>query len=351
MSFIDIISGKNHGPVAGLIRLALVIPSVFYTGVIGLRNICYNLGILKVHRFDIPIICVGNLTAGGTGKTPMVIWLCKYLQIKGLSVGLLSRGYKGDDEGTNDEMRLLEDSLGSTRFYVGSDRVASAKTAIDDGVMAIVMDDGYQHRRLGRCLDILMVDGLCPFGYGKILPAGLLREPVGGAKRAGIAAISRADIAGESKIEQIKTKLKSINKDMPVITCTHKPENVYSADGVKVPLEELAGKPVTAFCSIGNPAGFVATLEKLGAEVRGRYFFDDHSDYDNERIDILRQLSDDAGEQWLITTEKDWVKLRELPEAATVGRLYWLEIELEITSGQEVLEQVIDKALSQYSIS
>ena len=303
------------------------------------------MGLLKVNKFDMPIICVGNLTAGGTGKTPMVIWLCKYLQSKGLSVGLLSRGYKGDDDGNNDEMRLLEDSIGNTRFYVGADRSASAQTAIDEGMMALVMDDGYQHRKLGRSLDILMIDGLCPFGYGKMLPAGLLREPVSGAKRAGIAVISRADIAGEAKVEEIKTRLRRYN-DMPVVTCSHKPEAVYSCDGVKVGLEELKGKKVTAFCSIGNPGGFVATLESMGAEVRGKYFFDDHSDYDNERVEILRQLSEDAGEQWLVTTEKDWVKLRELPEVATIGRLYWLKIELAILSGKDELEKTINNVLN-----
>ena len=348
MNFIDIISGRSRGVIAGMVRLVLVVPSILYGTIIRLRNLGYNLGILKEHKFDIPIICVGNLTAGGTGKTPMVIWLCKYLQNKGLSVGLLSRGYKGDAEGKNDEMRLLEDSLGNTRFYVGSDRVASAQQAVDEGVMAIVMDDGYQHRRLGRSLDILMIDGLCPFGYGKMLPAGLLREPAGGAKRAGIAVISRSDIAGETAVEQIKNRLVRYN-DMPVVTCSHKPEAIYSCDGVKVPLDELAGKKVTAFCSIGNPAGFVATLESLGAEVCGRYFFDDHSDYDNDRVDILRQLSEDAGEQWLVTTEKDWVKLRELPEVATVGRLYWLEIELAILSGQEELERVVDGSIHDYT--
>ncbi len=347
MSYLEIISGTSKGPLARLVRLLLVVPSIIYGFIIRIRNLGYNLGILKVTKFNIPIICVGNLTAGGTGKTPMVIWLCKYLQKKGLSVGLLSRGYKGDAEGTNDEMRLLEEALGNTRFYVGSDRVTSAQTAIDEGVMTLVMDDGYQHRRLGRSLDILMIDGLCPFGYRKMLPAGLLREPVSGVKRAEIAAISRADLAGETAIEQIKAALKK-HTDIPVVTCSHKPEAIYSCDGVKVPLEELSGKKVTAFCSIGNPGGFVATLEKLGAEVRGRYFFDDHSDYDNERIDILRQLSEDTGEQWLITTEKDWVKLRELPEVSTVNRLYWLKIELAILSGQEELERVIDESLKKF---
>ncbi|MCG8539308.1 MAG: tetraacyldisaccharide 4'-kinase, partial [Clostridia bacterium] len=204
MNFIDIISGKNKGSLATLMRLFLVVPSILYSFIIRLRNFGYNIGLLKVNKFDIPIICVGNLTAGGTGKTPMVIWLCQYLQKKGYSTALLSRGYKGDSDGTNDEMRLLEDSLGSTRFYINSDRVASAQLAIDEGAMAIVMDDGYQHRSLGRSLDILMIDGLCPFGYHRILPAGLLREPISGAKRAGVAVISRADVADSKTIDQAK---------------------------------------------------------------------------------------------------------------------------------------------------
>ena len=343
-NYLDILSGKNKTPIAYLLRLVLVLPSLLYGIIIRLRNICYDLGLLKQHKVSVPVICVGNLTAGGTGKTPMVIWLCKYLREKGLSVALLSRGYKADADGNNDEMKLLADSLPDTRFYVGSDRLANARQAIESGATVLVMDDGFQHRRLARDLNILMIDATAPFGYGKIIPAGLLREPITGIKRAGACVVSRVDIADPMVVNSAKQIIVK-HKNIPIAECAHTPSALYGSAGQEIQLSDLKGKKVTAFCSIGNPAAFISTLQSLGADVRGKYFFDDHSEYDSERMDILCQLSEDAAGQWLITTEKDWVKLRQLPEIAMIQNLYWLKITMTFKANQPQLQSTIDSIL------
>lgn len=342
MNYNEILSGRRKGLIYTLLRCILYPPSQLYMLVITIRNALYSIGILSSYKCDVPVICVGNITAGGTGKTPMVVWLCKYLCGKGARVALLSRGYKSDSKiGLNDEMRLLSDALPEVRFYIGSNRSESAQKAVADGATILVLDDGYQHLRLSRDLNILMVDALCPFGYGRMLPAGLLREPISQISRAGIAVVSRADLIDLPKIDEVKRNILSV-KEMPIVLASHKPSILFSSDGITLELKELSGRKVVAFCSIGNPAGFIATLEKLGANVCGKYFFDDHSEYDSERVSIIAQLIEDMPECWLVTTEKDWVKLRELPDIAGLARLFWLKVEMSFLAGEAEIKKLVD---------
>ncbi len=346
MNYTDIISGQSKGLKSQGLRILLLLLSFPYRLIVSLRNYAYDLGLLSQKRCGLPVFCVGNITAGGTGKTPMVIWLCRYLQSKGLRVALLSRGYKSKDStGLNDEMLLLQGALPDVGFFIGSDRYTNAIKASSQGYQVLVMDDGYQHRRLYRNVNILMVDALCPFGYGKILPAGLLRESLTGIKRAQVAVLTRSDTVTPDTIRQIGDKI-LLFKQMPLLTTSHAPSALFDSKGQEKPLSTLQNQKVTAFCSIGNPKGFIATLEQLGANVIGRYFFDDHSEYDQERAGIIRQLSLDAPEQLLVTTEKDWVKLSQCPNVAGIDRLFWLRIELGIISGEAELKNLIDNTLN-----
>lgn len=346
MNYIDIMSGRSKGFKAQGLRSLLALLALLYSVAVRLRNAAYDCGLLWQFRCGIPVFCIGNLTAGGTGKTPMVVWLCRYLQDKGLKVALLSRGYKShNSNGLNDEILLLQSALPGIGFYIGSNRRTCAAKAVTDGYQVIVMDDGYQHRKLFRNLNILMIDSLCPFGYGKILPAGLLREPLAGIKRANIAILSRADLVDNETINTICNNILQY-KQLQITTTCHTPSQLFDTQNRPAQLNTLAGKKVTAFCSIGNPMGFVATLEKLGATVVGRYFFDDHSQYDNERVGIIRQLLTDAADQILVTTEKDWVKLCQHPGITELRRLFWLRIELNIISGLQDLKFLVDNTVN-----
>jgi tetraacyldisaccharide 4'-kinase len=189
-----------------------------YSLVVRLRNFLYSKRRLKIHTADVPVISVGNITTGGTGKTPLVIWLCNTIYQKSkiknqkCGVAILTRGYKTRgtrDEGpfdfaqgrrgTTDELAILAESCPQAKVIVNPDRAAAARRAVGFCAKVLVMDDGFQHRRLRRDLDIVTIDATCPFGYGRLLPAGLLREPVASLRRADAAVVTRCDQNSESE--------------------------------------------------------------------------------------------------------------------------------------------------------
>ena len=181
-----LISGQKKGFEASIVLFFLKILSFIYVIIIVIRTFLYSAGWLKIHRVNVPVISVGNITTGGTGKTPFVIWVYRHIvensKIKKRNIlcGILTRGYK-----TADEPKLLEQSCPEAKIIVNPDRIAGAKEAITKYSPNIfILDDGFQHRRIGRDLDIVTIDATCPFGYGRMLPAGLLREPVSSLKRA-----------------------------------------------------------------------------------------------------------------------------------------------------------------------
>ncbi len=169
-----LISGQSKGIAAAGARAVLRLLSWGYAAITGIRNLLYSKGWLKIHRVNVPVISIGNITTGGTGKTPLVIWLAHQItkNSKFKNCGILTRGYK-----TTDEPEILAQSCPAAKVIINPDRVAGAQEAINKfAAQVLLMDDGFQHRRLGRNLDIVTIDATCPFGYGKILPAGLLQE-------------------------------------------------------------------------------------------------------------------------------------------------------------------------------
>ncbi|MBN2129221.1 MAG: tetraacyldisaccharide 4'-kinase, partial [Sedimentisphaerales bacterium] len=194
-------------------RILLTPPSWPYSLVTLFRNWLYAQGWLRVHRVGVPVVCVGNLTTGGTGKTPLVVWLARLMGQKGVRAAILTRGYKANgrktpyDVTTNtDEPAELAAACPGVPVIVNPDRVAGAAEAIrSHGAQVLLMDDGFQHRRLGRDLDIVAVDATCPFGYGRLLPAGLLREPLSGLTRAHAVVLTRSDQVSEETLRQIET--------------------------------------------------------------------------------------------------------------------------------------------------
>jgi len=320
--FRKLISGQKAGLGAGLLRSLLGVAAAGYSIAVRLRNFLYLAGWLKAHRANAIVLNVGNITVGGTGKTPLVVWLCKEIisdskfQISNSQCGILTRGYKAardsrhktqDSRRKTQEARLKrQDTRGKTQIYrdepailaencpevkviVNPDRVAAAAEAINKfGAKVLIMDDGFQHRRLVRDLDIITIDGTQPFGYGKMLPAGLLREPVTSLKRAGAVVITRCDQITETELKQIEKKLGLINPDMIIARSIHAPAYVKSADNKEISLEQLKNKKVFAFCGIGNPEAFLNTIKQLGANLVGSKFYNDHHHYTNDCLADLR---------------------------------------------------------------
>ena len=355
---IGIISGEAQGFLARLMRMILTVGAWVYSLVIRFRNRGYDSGWLKSYKLSVPVICVGNITTGGTGKTPLVELLGGYLQKRGVRVALLSRGYQAQGGGDNDEVRILRERLGGVEIVVDSNRVRGGRKAISEhGAEVLLLDDGFQHRRLQRDLDIVLIDCTCPFGYGAVLPRGLLREPIDSLSRAGVVVLTRCDQVSNAELSELSGTIKNLsvkssggNKESEVVIaqCCHQGQAIFSAGGEQMNVQAVQGKKLFAFCGIGNPESFVKTLEKLGGNVVGSHFFSDHFHYTVSDVQFLRSALDESGAEILITTEKDWVKLRELPGVNELANLWWLQVRAVLTEGQDELLGKIDELIDQY---
>lgn len=334
--FYELASGRRRGVRATLIRAGLRLAETPYALAMSWRNRRYDRGRAEVHRLSVPVISVGNITMGGTGKTPMVAWLARWYRRDFVRVALVSRGY-GATTSRNDEALELEQLLPDVPHVQNADRVAASRMAIEEfESQLIVLDDGFQHRRLARDLDIVLLDALEPFGFQHVFPRGMLREPLAGLRRAGVVALSRADLVDAERRRAIKAEARRYAPESLWIECRHAPQGIRSADGVETPLASLRGKPVAAFCGLGNPAGFRRTLEKAGLEVAAWREFPDHHAYTREDVASLRTWAASERVEAAICTHKDLVKIA-LDQLGSVP-LWALSIGLEITAGLPDLE-------------
>ena len=325
-------------------RGMLAVLACLYRVVIAWRNCIYDLGWRRAKRVAVPVICVGNITAGGTGKTPMVVWVCRYLQQRGRKVVVLTRGYKRKGAADNDETKMLRRLLPDVPMVIDAKRVRGAQLSVDrHQADAIVLDDGFQHRRLARDMDIVTIDCTCPFGYGYLLPRGLLREPIDGLRRAGAVVLTHTNQVGQDKLFAIVQRVRQIAASKTVIAYSrHEPIGLYDVDEKDTPLENLRQRRVVAFCGVGNPQAFVETVRQLGATVVAMRFFDDHHHYQKCDWAALSDLARAKEAEMLITTEKDWVKLRHTDGAKDIRALHWLRIKAALNEGEQELCERLD---------
>ena len=285
----------------------------------------------------VPVISVGNLTLGGTGKTPMVAWIARHLRGLGVRVTLISRGYGAEAGSCNDEAIELERRLPDVPHLQDPDRVAAAAIAVEElGCQMILLDDAFQHRRIHRDLDIVLLDALEPFGFEHVFPRGTLREPLSGLRRAHLVALTRADMIERSERDAIRTRVARLAPDVPWAEVIHAPECLLAADGKSEKLEELAGKSIAAFCGIGNPAGFRHTLNTCGYDVVGFEEFPDHYRYQRDDLERLADWAEQLGVQAVVCTAKDLAKIGVNQLGAVPLRA--LAIGIEFLEGQAVVE-------------
>jgi tetraacyldisaccharide 4'-kinase len=331
---------------AVLLRFFLRAVSYPYCAAVMLRNYLYTKGLLKEHQAATTVISVGNITVGGTGKTPLVIWLSNSLRQKGIKCAILTRGYKTGESKLSDEPAILAKNCPAAKVVVKADRVVGAAEAIDKfGATVLVMDDGFQHRRLSRDLNIVTIDATGPFGYGKILPAGLLREPVASLKRAHAVVITRCDQTTEPALKELEQTLYSINPDMVIARSTHMPVCAKAIERKEISLEELKDRKVFAFCGIGNPNAFLATINKLGINPVGSRIFNDHHHYMDECLADIYEEARYLGADLVLTTEKDWTKTA-LPARIKDILFAYLAIEIRFLTGEEQLRRLIQDTLA-----
>ncbi|QJW92979.1 tetraacyldisaccharide 4'-kinase [Frigoriglobus tundricola] len=306
------------------------------------RNRAFDRGWKTVHRAAVPVVSIGNLTLGGTGKTPCVEWVARFFREQDVQVAVVSRGY-GSDAGRNDEAMVLEENLPDVPHLQDPDRVAAAGRAVEElESELLVLDDGFQHRRLHRDLDVVLIDASCPPAHDRLFPRGTLREPVGGLRRAGAIVLTRCDQVPARDVEAICEWLARRWPSTPVATTEHRPVELVGDGGSTRPTERLTGAPVGAFCGIGNPAAFRKTLEGIGAAVTNFRAFPDHHAYSRADVDDLTRWAETLPPDAVIaTTQKDWVKLR-LP--ALAGRPLWaVRIGLTFRSGQDAFTAALER--------
>ena len=343
--FRDLVSGRRRGMRAGLLRLGLRLAEVPYTWAVRWRNRRYDTGAAEIHRIDVPVLSVGNLTLGGTGKTPMVEWLARWFRKRGVRVTIISRGYGAESGSRNDEALELQQKLPDVPHLQDPDRVAAAKLAIEQfQCRLILLDDAFQHRRIARNLDVVLLDALEPYGFGHVFPRGTLREPLAGLRRADVVALSRADMLDQPQREEI---WRTVGCHAPQAVCleiTHAARALISFSGQEEPLESLAGRPVAAFCGIGNPAGFRHTLKTCGYRVADFREFSDHHPYGGSDVESLAAWADGLEVAAVLCTHKDLVKLGV--DQLGCRPLRAIRIGLEFLTGRDPLEAKLAPFLS-----
>jgi len=336
--------------------------SAIYGAITRARLSMYRRGTFRSTKLDRPVVSVGNITTGGTGKTPLVEWVARLLAESGKNVCVLTRGYgraQANDrvlvsdgkavfstpELAGDEAFLLAMNLqGLAAVISDANRIAAGLDAIKHlHTDCFVLDDGFQHLRIVRDLDVVTIDATNPFGGGRLLPEGRLREPLDGLRRAGCIVITRVDQVSETEslIGDIKRYA-----SCPIVTSKMTTRRL-------VPLNESPGDfepPIGAFCGVGNPPSFFRHLERSGYEIVFRKALRDHHHYTQDDIDTISQNARDAGAKSLITTAKDAVKLKSLSLPLPC---YSLEIEISIDNEQalrSLILNAIDRTNSQHSV-
>jgi tetraacyldisaccharide 4'-kinase len=337
--YLRLVRGETTGVAAGSLRLGLAAASVPYRMAVAGRNLAFDHGWKPAIKAAVPVISVGNLTLGGTGKTPMVEWLARHYRSQGVRVAILSRGY-GQAGGLNDEGRVLEENLPDVPHLQGPDRAALAGVAVEElESELLILDDGFQHRRLARDLDLVLIDALDPFGGGHLVPRGLLREPVRSLRRAGVVVLSRADQVDAQTRAAIRVEAERRAGPLAWAEVRHAPLDLIDSAGGSTPPADLAGKRVVAFCGIGNPEAFRRTLAGLGAEILAFRAFADHYPYHAQDVSDLSAWAAEHKAELALTTQKDLVKLRTPRLGSTPLRA--LRIGLEVIDGLGPLESAL----------
>ncbi len=319
--------------------------SWLYGFAIGLRDFFYDHGWIRAERLPVPVVSVGNLSAGGTGKTPIVLFLAQLYHSHGRQVGILTRGYgrkssepqivenyeKITPEQVGDEPFLLLNELKKVGLAVDKKRERGAQLLLKKMRPDVfILDDGFQYRRLVRDLEIVVLDATRPFDNRFLIPAGLLREPPAALKRASLIWLTRVNRA--TNLEQTLRDIRRIS-EKPVIQSIHAPVEFRSVDGKKrLSTESFFGKEVVAFCAIGQPESFRQDLENLGVRLKAFRPFADHHRYTAEDVAKLKNLADRENAEYILCTEKDAVKL-----PAGESRFWFLKISIQIVANRQIL--------------
>ena len=359
--YMSVISGDRAGVLAAALRGALWAASVLYGWVIAARNVSYDALRWRARRVGVPVISIGNITTGGTGKTPTAAHIAHLLTARGRRVAILLRGYKGgeiqfdDDQrdeaaarwrAHSDEAMVLRRQCPRAEVILNPDRLAGAKEAIAKRCDTIVLDDGFQHRRVSRDLNIVLVDATRPFGFGHLLPRGLLREPLTSLRRADLIVVTRSDEVNESARSELVKRISGISGDKPVIASCHRAAGFSDLKGGGVSAADASGMQAVIFAGIGNFAGFRRLVERLGVHILAAYEFPDHHAYTPDEISGVADAAASVEANVILTTEKDAVKLvGRWGDDACRLMVVCLEVEF-VGEGGRILSDAVEAAIA-----
>ena len=308
-----------------MLLFPLYLLSLPYGGAVQARSLFYSLGLLKTRTLPCPVISIGNITVGGTGKTPLVMALAKGLMEKGISVAILSRGYKGKrvsgpvvSDGktiflspveSGDEPFLMAKACQGIPVLVGKDRFMNGRIALQQfGVKGLLLDDGYQHLSLFRNINILLIDANIGFGDHRLLPRGILREPLSHLRRTDLFLLTKVE--NVQTIQSLERRIREIHPSSPVFHSHFEPVSLVSANDGQEKLDSIKGAKILALSGVANPVYFSSMLRECGAEIVGEAIFPDHHFYTPEDLSSIEEKGKRA--DCIVTTEKDMVKLKQL---------------------------------------
>ena len=333
--------------------LILSLLSLIYRLIVNLRNKMYDHGILKQNRLPCKVVSIGNITVGGTGKTPAVIMLARSLKERGYKPAVLSRGYGGKYKGqvnvvsdgskilmrhieAGDEPMLIAKAAEGIPVVTGPKRILTGRFAIDNlNADILILDDAFQHRNLFRDIDIVILNREQPFGNGFLLPRGPLRESPASLKRAHFIIWKDTEEGRYPKYQE-----QGIGLFLPVLSVYLRPKDIVRGEAGEVyPLEFLKGKKVCAFAGIASPEAFKRTLESLGVVVRSFTEFPDHYLFSEADISDIRKSCTDSAAEIIMTTEKDGVRLADFPDF--LEDIFLLRMEMEMFPSREEFEAPI----------
>ncbi len=343
--WLSVVSGARRGVGATAARLLLAGAELPYRFVVGARNRMYDRAWLASFRSPATVVSVGNLTVGGTGKTPCVHWLASWLSQQGHRCVILSRGYGAKRRGAaNDESMELARRLPNVPHLQSPDRVAVARQAVDRlAADVLILDDGFQHRRLARDVDLVLIDATRPWGWNHLLPRGLLREPPQSLARADAVIVTRGrTLAGDAQ-RKLLQQIDSHHPGIPLAIVSEQSTVWVDGNANQLPLEDLPG-PLQPVCGIGNPAAFANTLRSVDRPTLPMIVFPDHHAYGRQDWDRIATAARQHRARAIVCTEKDLVKLA--PIAGGELPLWALRIEWEWLHGREAIEERLREAIA-----
>lgn len=339
---------RGDAPVLSLLLLPF---SLLFRLVVALRGALYAVGLFRTHRPPVPVVSIGNLVVGGTGKTPVTLEVARRLQKAGRRVAILSRGHgrrskrelvivsdgeavRATPEEGGDEPVWLAHRLPGVRVVVAAKRAVAADQALELGADVLVLDDGFSHRALARDVDVLVVDESFGLGNGRLLPAGPLREPPAASSRAALVWLTRCELPDARPPPELSS--------LPVVRSAYEPDQLLDVSLRPVGIaEDLRDVRVLALCGIARPESFEATLRSLGANVRGFEAFPDHHDFTTEELERVARHADSQRCVWVVTTEKDAARLPA--EGPLAGRIRVLGMRVRMLGSQEPLDRLLGR--------